>query len=183
MCILTSFCANRKWNYCISISWVPFSHFWEVVGEAVEMMMMWRQARNLLERDLSLFSVTNIHPCQKWRFILTLKKSFEFQNNGDYIMILNILWCLSDPQIWIGMFKKVFNVIFVISSFILKKFLSFSIEMIKTLQLNKQETDPYFLQILQSNTSICLTISVFCKSCESICESEITPVLYHLENL
>ena len=88
---LTSFCAHRKWNYCISISgvpfsqfkskafqkyqhfdeWfrftlilktseiiitiptktgspncisifrVPFSHFWEVVGEAVEMMMMW----------------------------------------------------------------------------------------------------------------------------------------------
>ena len=27
--------------YCISISGVPFSHFWEVVGEAAEMMMMW----------------------------------------------------------------------------------------------------------------------------------------------
>ena len=55
MCILTSFCANRKWNYCISISGVPFSHFWEVVGEAVEMMMMWRQARNLLERPFLIF--------------------------------------------------------------------------------------------------------------------------------
>ena len=51
------------------------------------------------------------------------------------------------------------------------------------LQLNKYETDPYFLQIFQSNTSVCLIISVFCKSCEPICEPEITPVLYHLENL
>ena len=49
-------------------------------------------------------------------------------------------------------------------------------------QLNKYETDPYFLQIFQSNTSVCLIISVFCKSCEPICEPEITPVLYHLEN-
>ena len=50
------------------------------------------------------------------------------------------------------------------------------------IQLNKYETDPYFLQIFQSNTSVCLIISVFCKSCEPICEPEITPVLYHLEN-
>ena len=50
-------------------------------------------------------------------------------------------------------------------------------------ELNKYETDPYFLQIFQSNTSVCLIISVFCKSCEPICEPEITPVLYHLENL
>ena len=117
MCILTSFCANRKWNYCISISGVPFSHFWEVVGEAVEMMMMWRQARNLLERDLSLFSVTNIHPCQKWRFILTLKKSFEFRKNGECIMILNILWSLSDPQICIRMFNVIFVISGVLASF------------------------------------------------------------------
>ena len=27
-----------------------------------------------------------------------------------------------------------------------------------------------------------MIISVFCKSCESICDPEITPVLYHLEN-
>ena len=52
-----------------------------------------------------------------------------------------------------------------------------------TVQLNKYETDPYFLQIFQSNMSVCLIISVFCKSCEPICEPEITPVLYHLENL
>ena len=51
------------------------------------------------------------------------------------------------------------------------------------IQLNKCETDPYFLQIFQSNTSVCLIISMFCKSCEPICEPEITPVLYHLENL
>ena len=50
------------------------------------------------------------------------------------------------------------------------------------IQLNKSETDPDFLQIFQSNTSVCLIISVFCKSCEPICEPEITPVLYHLEN-
>ena len=30
--------------------------------------------------------------------------------------------------------------------------------------------------------SVCLIISVFCKSCKSICELEITPELYHLEN-
>ena len=50
------------------------------------------------------------------------------------------------------------------------------------IQLNKYETDPDFPQIFQSNTSVCLIISVFCKSCEPICEPEITPVLYHLEN-
>ena len=43
-------------------------------------------------------------------------------------------------------------------------------------------TDPYFLQIFQSNTSVCLIISEFCKSCELICEPEITSVLNHLEN-
>ena len=42
------------------------------------------------------------------------------------------------------------------------------------LQLNKYKTDPYFLQIFQSNTSLCLIISVFCKSCEpTLCEPEI----------
>ena len=40
-------------------------------------------------------------------------------------------------------------------------------------QLNKYETDPYFLQIFQSDKSVCLIISVFCKSCEPICEPEI----------
>jgi hypothetical protein len=49
-------------------------------------------------------------------------------------------------------------------------------------QLNKYETDPYFLQIFQSDTTVCLIIFVFCKSCEPICEPEITPVLYHHEN-
>ena len=47
----------------------------------------------------------------------------------------------------------------------------------------KYETDLYFLQIFQSNMSVCLIISLFCKSCESIYEPEITPVLYHLEHL
>ena len=56
-------------------------------------------------------------------------------------------------------------------------------EKIKKVQLNKYETDPYFLQIFQSNTLVCLIISVFCKSSEPNCEPEITPVLYHLENL
>ena len=48
------------------------------------------------------------------------------------------------------------------------------------------ETDPDFLRffkIFQSNMSVCLIISVLCKSCEPICEPEITSVLYHLENL
>ena len=31
--------------------------------------------------------------------------------------------------------------------------------------LNKYKTDPCILQIFQSNTSVCLIISVFCKSC------------------
>ena len=41
------------------------------------------------------------------------------------------------------------------------------------------ETDPDFLRffkIFQSNMSVCLIISVFCKSFELICEPEITPV-------
>ena len=33
-------------------------------------------------------------------------------------------------------------------------------------QLNEYETDPCFLQIFQSNTTVCLIIHVFCKSCE-----------------
>ena len=49
--------------------------------------------------------------------------------------------------------------------------------------IDTYETEPYFLQIFQSNASVCLIISVFCKSCEPICEPEITPLLYHLENL
>ena len=41
-------------------------------------------------------------------------------------------------------------------------------------QLNKNETDPCILQIFQSNTLVCLIISVFCKSCEPmLCEPEI----------
>ena len=43
-----------------------------------------------------------------------------------------------------------------------------------TVQLNKYETDPYILQIFQSDTSVCLIISVFCKNCEPmLCEPEI----------
>ena len=37
---------------------------------------------------------------------------------------------------------------------------------LKMVQLNKYETDPYFLYFLQSNTTVCLIIHVFCKSCE-----------------
>ena len=43
------------------------------------------------------------------------------------------------------------------------------LQIYNTVQLNKYKTDPYFLQIFQ----ICLIISVFCKSCEPICEPEI----------
>ena len=35
----------------------------------------------------------------------------------------------------------------------------------QTLQLNEYETEPYFLQIFQSNTTVCLIIHVLCKSC------------------
>ena len=41
------------------------------------------------------------------------------------------------------------------------------------IQLNKYKTDSYFLYVFQSNTSVCLIISVFCKSCEPICKPEI----------
>ena len=40
-------------------------------------------------------------------------------------------------------------------------------------QLNKYETDPYFLQNFQSNTTVCLIIYTFCK----VCEREIVFVL------
>ena len=33
-------------------------------------------------------------------------------------------------------------------------------------QLNEYVTDPYFLQDFQSNTTVCLIIHMFCKSCE-----------------
>ena len=36
----------------------------------------------------------------------------------------------------------------------------------KSLQLNKYETDPYFLQNFRSKTTICLIFHVFCKSYE-----------------
>ena len=45
-------------------------------------------------------------------------------------------------------------------------------------QPNKYETDQYNLQIFQCDTSVCLNISVFCKSCEPmLCEPEIVLVL------
>ena len=34
------------------------------------------------------------------------------------------------------------------------------------IQLNKYGTDQYFLQLFQSNTTVCLIIHVFCKSCD-----------------
>jgi hypothetical protein len=34
-------------------------------------------------------------------------------------------------------------------------------------QLNEYVTDPYFLQDFQSNTTVCLIIHMFCKSCEA----------------
>ena len=34
------------------------------------------------------------------------------------------------------------------------------------IQLNKYETEPYFLQFFQSNTTVCLIIHVFCESCD-----------------
>ena len=42
-------------------------------------------------------------------------------------------------------------------------------------QLNKYETDTYFLQIFQSDTSVWLIISVFCKICELKTEHESEP--------
>ena len=42
-----------------------------------------------------------------------------------------------------------------------------------TLQLNQYETDPYFLQFFQSNTTVYLIIYVFCKICVQECEPEI----------
>ena len=51
------------------------------------------------------------------------------------------------------------------------------LQIYNTVQLNKYKTDPYFLQIFQSNASVCLIISVFCKSCKPICEPEFTPVV------
>ena len=38
--------------------------------------------------------------------------------------------------------------------------------MINVLQLNEYKTDTYCLQFFQSNTTVCLIIHVFCKSCE-----------------
>ena len=32
--------------------------------------------------------------------------------------------------------------------------------------MNMYETDPYFFQFFQSNTTVCLIIYLFCKSCE-----------------
>ena len=32
--------------------------------------------------------------------------------------------------------------------------------------MNTYETDPYFIQFFQSNTTVCLIIHVFCESCE-----------------
>ena len=35
-------------------------------------------------------------------------------------------------------------------------------------QLNKYETNPYFIQFFQRNRTICLIIHVFCQSCEPV---------------
>ena len=58
---------------------------------------------------------------------------------------------------------------------------SFKNHVILYSEINTRQIRIFFR--FQSNTSVCLIISVFCKSCEPICELEITPVLYHLENL
>ena len=42
----------------------------------------------------------------------------------------------------------------------------FQIHLPFLVQLNKYETDQYFLQLFQSTTTVCLIIHVFCKSCE-----------------
>ena len=49
--------------------------------------------------------------------------------------------------------------------------------LIDQVQINEYETDLYFLKIFRSNTSVCLIFPVVCKSCEPICEPEITPVV------
>lgn len=33
-------------------------------------------------------------------------------------------------------------------------------------KIKEYKTDPYFLQIFQGNTTVCLIIPLFCKSCE-----------------
>ena len=38
---------------------------------------------------------------------------------------------------------------------------------ISFVQLNEYETEPYFLQIFQNNTTVCLIIHMLCKSCET----------------
>ena len=51
--------------------------------------------------------------------------------------------------------------------------LRFSKEMNKhQVQLNKYKTEPYFLHFFLSNTTVCLIIYVFCKSCDHECEPE-----------
>ena len=49
----------------------------------------------------------------------------------------------------------------------------FTFKWLLLVQLNEYETDPYFLQLFQSNTAVCLIIYMFCKICERKCEPEI----------
>ena len=44
----------------------------------------------------------------------------------------------------------------------------FTFKWLLLVQLNEYETDPYFLQLFQSNTAVCLIIYMFCKSCELV---------------
>ena len=48
-----------------------------------------------------------------------------------------------------------------IKCFCIKMHLKYS-----AIQPNKYETEPYFLQLFQINTTVCLIIHLFCKSCE-----------------
>ena len=50
---------------------------------------------------------------------------------------------------------------------------SLKIPMLQLVQLNKYETEPYFLQFFQSSTTVCVIIYMFYKSCEHECEPEI----------
>ena len=47
-----------------------------------------------------------------------------------------------------------------------RKHFFFQVHLPFLVQLNKYETDQYFLQLFQSTTTVCLIIHVFCKSCE-----------------
>ena len=121
---------------------------------------------------------------RSWFSVFVIYVFWQFSHDTFFFMYIKVSWVLEFLQWWFKIIEifgqkltssKEVILFFKKESMRLKcEWSSESFWKWLSLQLNKYETDPYILQIFQSNTPVCLIISVFCESCEPmLCEPEI----------